>query len=129
LLTGKNGNQSYLAFRYLFVLTNGKSNDIVSKIISTFVSPYPLEKDSSDILSALSESEVEVVVDNLNTNGFHLFSQKLAPDTISKLVEFASETPVLYLKFDEKHITYSNEEVPFGEPNLFHLGFNLKIRN
>lgn len=116
IVTGKNGNQGYLAFRYLFVLTNGKSNDLASKIISILIPQYK-DEPKEGILSSLSNSEIGEVVDNLNKDGFHIFDIKLSPEKIEELTKFATSTPVRYLQFDKKYITYSTEEVLFDESN------------
>ena len=126
IFTGSNGNQSYLAFRYLFVLTNGKSNDLASKVISVFVPPYPQENKTTGILGNLNDQEVNQVADNLTSQGYHVFEQKLPQETINKLVKFASETPVRYLKFDEQYITYSKDEVIFDESKPFSPRFQFR---
>jgi hypothetical protein len=114
IILKNNGQQSFLAFRYLFVLTNGKSNDYISKFISMIYPQYSNIKPKG-ILGHLSDKEVQDVVGNLNDNGFHVFNTKLTGNQVASLTKFATETPVSYLEFNKKYITYSKKKVFFDE--------------
>ena len=114
ILFGSNGQQSFFAFRYLFVLTNGKSNDIASSIISFFTPQYKVIPPIG-ILSHLTDNEVEKVVADVNKTGFHVFTTKLSPTQIEELTQFATSTPVSYLEYNKKYITYSKEQILFNE--------------
>ncbi len=115
LLVRKTPKLSFVSFRHLFVLTNGKSNDFMSTIISLFKPKYIIDK-ASGLLGELSDSEITKICDKISANGFHSFDIKLNEKTVADLVAFASDTEVRFLKFDEDNITYSEEEIKF-DPN------------
>lgn len=125
IISGTNGNQSYLAFRYLFVLTNGKSNDLISKIISIITPKYKIES-SNGILGNLTNQELNKVIDDLNTDGFHVFNTKMSGNQIDSLTEFAEQTPVSFLEFDKEYITYSKNKVLFDENNIVSPRYQFK---
>ena len=115
-LTGTNSNQAHLSLRYLFVFTNGKSNDFASAII-TFFSPKYAKVKADGILGHLSDQEIYEIVKDLQTTGYHVFDTKLNPNQLADLVNFAKTTPVSYLEYDKKYITYSKEKVIFDSEN------------
>lgn len=125
IVFGNNGQQSFLAFRYLFVLTNGKTNDIASLIISFFTPQYN-SIPPVGILEHLTDNGVENVVTDLNKTGYHVFDIKLSPTQIEELIQFATSTPVSYLEFNEKYITYSKEKVLFEENTTISPRFQFK---
>jgi hypothetical protein len=125
IVVGNNGQQSFLAFRYLFVLTNGKSNDYVSKIIATLTPKYHSVLPKG-ILGHLTDEDVADVVKNLDGNGFHVFDTKLTTNEIESLTQFAEQTPVSYLEFDKKYITYSTNKVLFDENNILSPRYQFK---
>lgn len=125
IIVGNNGQQSFLAFRYLFVLTNGKSNDLASRIITLFTPKYN-SIPSNGILEHLTDSEVDHVVSDLNQIGYHVFKTKLSKDQIAELTNFATSTPVSYLEFDKKYITYSKEKILFDEQNIISPRYQFK---
>jgi hypothetical protein len=116
LITRKTNNQSYLAFRYFFVFTNGKMNDWISKVISWWIPAYPFSK-REGVLGTLSNEEINSIAAEIDKNGFYVFKNKLSQEVVAKLNKFASETPVRYLQFDRKYITYSEDQVLFDEKN------------
>tara|TARA_R110002050_G_scaffold109799_1_gene221303 strand:- start:19230 stop:20234 length:1005 start_codon:yes stop_codon:yes gene_type:complete len=125
IIIGNNGQQSFLAFRYIFVLTNGKSNDYASKIISLLTPKYN-SIPPNGVLENLTDKEVEEVISNLNNTGYHVFKTQLSPKQIEELTNFATSTPVSYLEFDQKYITYSNEKVLFDEKNIVSPRYQFK---
>jgi hypothetical protein len=113
-VTKKNFMQGFASLRYLFVMTNGKINNVSSKVISFFIPKYKITK-AGGVLGDLSKNDIENIVSDIETNGFHVFENKLKDTDVNDLVRFASETKVSYLDFNQKHIAYSKEKVLFDE--------------
>lgn len=113
-LTKRNFTQGFASLRYLFVLSNGKINDFSSKVIRFFIPKYKITK-TGGVLGELSKNDIENIVSDIETNGFHVFENKLKDNDVNDLVRFATETKVSYLDFNQKHISYSKEKVLFDE--------------
>ena len=77
---------AYQSMIRLFCLTGGYSNDILSKIFAR--RPYQLTKPSG-ILGDMDDRRLAQVTDTLRDRGFYVFENRLAPDLIARLVEFA----------------------------------------
>lgn len=116
LLSNKTSNYGFISFRYIFVLTNGKSNDFANRVIQTFIPSYSIDN-VDGVLGQLDKNSVKKITDEIEENGYYIFDQKLSNDSINGLVKFAKETPVSYLQFNEKMITYSKEKVIFDPEN------------
>lgn len=116
LITGKTLPSGYASFRYLFVKTNGKINDVCNKIISIFNKSYEI-KEVDGVLGKLSESDISSIAKEIEINGYYVFNTGLNDELTNELYNFAKETRVSYLDFDQKHITYSKEKVLFNEDN------------
>ncbi len=114
LITKKTFNLAYVSFRYYFVLTNGKSNNIANKIIEFFVSKYDINE-ANGVLGNLNKSDLNTIVSDINKNGFHVFDIKLNESRIDEIYKFASSTKVSYLEYDKKSITYSKNKILFKD--------------
>jgi len=114
LVTNKTSKISYIAFRFLFVLTNGRINDFISNIISFIIPKYKISN-ANGVLGNLSEKDINTIVSDIELNGYHLFEKKLEQDYINDVYDFASKTKVSYLDFNQKNINYSTDKVIFDE--------------
>lgn len=114
LISGKTSKIYYQSFRFLFVITNGRINDLFSKMISLFIPKYKISS-AVGVLGELSELDINRIVSDIESNGFHVFKNKLEQDRIDHIYKFASETKVSYLDFNQKNIAYSTEKVIFSE--------------
>src|SRR5262245_6606379 len=84
--------ESYYSLRKLYCLTNGRFNDAASWVLS-LLHP-PIERPSvNSILGDVSNASVARIVQDMETNGFHLFDRKLAAETIDSLRRFAETAP------------------------------------
>lgn len=117
LFSKKTMPQAYASLRFYFVLTNGKSNNIASKLISSLIPKYKVFQ-SSGILGNLSESDVDTIVSEIRNKGYYVFDKKLDATTVGSLTEFATTTKVSYLDVSQKHIRYSKEKVLFNENDV-----------
>lgn len=110
--TKRTPEQAYLAMRKLFVMTNGRSNDVISSIVRR--SGYSgINLDG--VLGLKDRSDLQRVVDDLNKNGFHVFNSKLPEHTVNAIYQYATVTPTSYLKTDGLARGYSNDQVLFDE--------------
>ncbi|MCB0478276.1 MAG: phytanoyl-CoA dioxygenase family protein [Crocinitomicaceae bacterium] len=114
----RTSNLGYQGFRYLFVKTNGYSNDFASKFIS-ILHPNKSSSNSKGILGELDTNKIKEICSDIRENGFTTFDVHLPDSYIHELVRFAESTPVSYLEFDKKYITYSQEKVLFNSENNF----------
>lgn len=112
LLTGRTINISYLSFRFLFMLTNGKINDFLSR----FQGGLPKEStEVHGIFNELTEGDFEHIVNSIRENGYYEFATKLPSDDVESLVEYAKTTPTYCLDITKKGVAYLNEKV---HPNI-----------
>ena len=71
----------------LFCLTGGNSNDILAKVFAR--RPYQLSN-ASGVLGDLDEKKLAHVTETLRDRGYYVFEQRLSPDFVARIVEFAS---------------------------------------
>ena len=90
--TNTTPRESYRSLRRLYCLTNGRFNDAASWVLSRF---HPVDEIPSgeSVLGDVSEGAVTRVVEDIQTNGFHVFDRKLPSETICSLRAFAETTP------------------------------------
>jgi hypothetical protein len=115
---GRTPDTAYTAMKRLFVLTNGRSNDILSKLIRK--TPYR-DIPVNGVLGLSSKKDVNRVVQELNDNGYYIFQNKLPESVVNSITEYARRTPCKYrIISDEKNsplnITFS-DDVYFDEAN------------
>jgi hypothetical protein len=110
----KNGITSkiaYYAFRQMFVLTGGISNDNLTKEIKKRNGKVTT-KNISGILSSLTINDFNYKLNEMENNGYVIFDNKLDDDTISKLTQLALQTPSLYIDIETND--FSSESVIFN---------------
>lgn len=88
--------ESYVAMRQLYVLSNGRFNDFVSYLLS-ITKPKYKNIVADGILGNLDPSQVITIADEIHNTGYYISSQKLHPDKVRKIVEFARKTPSSYI--------------------------------
>lgn len=115
LFTKNTINLGYAAFRYLFVLTNGRINNRLSYIIGIFKKGKATP--ANGILGNLSKAEIEQISAKIVADGFYEFDVKLDNELIESITRFASETGTRYVDVDKKNICYSTEKVIFDRSN------------
>jgi hypothetical protein len=112
--TKRTPNDSYMAMRNLFVQTNGRSNDVISRLVSN--KGYK-DLDIRGVLGINNRAELEQVVQDIEENGYHVFSNKLPDEMIKAIYQYAKTTPVGYLKTTAEQPGSLPEKVLFDENN------------
>lgn len=107
LITKKTNNLTYASFRYLFVVTNGRLNDVISFFIS-LTSPYKQTKNHVSLIAA--NTKVSEIVKNITENGYSEFETNLSDEIVEKLVEFAKLTEASILDTNSKEIKYLSQK-------------------
>ncbi|MDX1959906.1 MAG: phytanoyl-CoA dioxygenase family protein [Leptospiraceae bacterium] len=107
---------SYQSLIRLFCLTHGKSNDILHKFVTYF---RPKKKFShNSLFQTSSKDNVKKIVQNLNSDGYHILNEKLSLEIVESLKgyalknlmepEYSYETPeeikVKKIIFDPKNL-------------------------
>jgi len=125
-VTHNTNRYAYSAFRKLFVSTQGKSNDRLSRQISREQPPYALTQ-VQGVLGTLSHGEIGKIADDIRKNGFHVFGHKLEEAHIAALLKFArsskaelipqAEDGTKWLVYDKDHLR--SPRYQFAETDLF----------
>ncbi|WP_298222722.1 phytanoyl-CoA dioxygenase family protein [Flavobacterium sp.] len=113
LKTKVSSEKGYMAFRDLFVLTKGQSNDQISSQINKQLGKYD-HVDSQGILN-LSKDEISKTVAAMKKDGFVHFDAVLPDSMIDEIYNYASKTQVSYLETATDDQKYSKEKVLFDE--------------
>jgi hypothetical protein len=101
--------------RKLFVLTNGRSNDVISRLVSK---KYYDNVSLNGVLGIDSNKELENVVRDIDENGYHVFDQKLPAEMVESIFKYAQSTPCSYLSVTPGGTAYSQDKVLFDESNI-----------
>lgn len=110
-VTKKTFFYSYASLRRLFVLTNGRFNDSVSRLISSKKKKYN-DVISTGVLGNLSPEHVRQIAEELEQNGMYIFENILDGNTVKAIEEFARKEPVSYLMVDKTNdIGYSKDKI------------------
>jgi hypothetical protein len=112
--TKRTPNDSYMAMRNLFVQTNGRSNDIISRLVSN--KGYT-DLDVNGVLGINNRTELDSVIQDIEENGYHLFSSKLPDEMVQAIYHYAKTTPVGYLKTTAEQTGSLPERMLFDEKN------------
>ncbi len=115
-ITNKTPKLAFAGFRYMFVLTNGRSNDCFSRLIS-WRHPKREVKKAKGILGDLNQDDINKLCKEIDENGFAALDVTLTEEMVKDITKFAETTPVRYLEYDKKLISYSKEEIIFDENN------------
>lgn len=99
-----------MGFRSLFVLTNGRSNDFVSRIIGLIRKPNT-EIDYQEHLSQISDASIDDIVAQIERDGCFIFEKQLPESIVDDIVKFSNQTPCKYLVPNKSNIQYSAEKV------------------
>ena len=106
--------ESYQAMRQLYLLSNGRFNDFISYLLS-IKSPKYKNIIAKGILGNLNPSQVISIADEIHNTGYYISSQKLHPDIVQKIVEFALKTPSSYIRLtNPKNQSLIEEKIIFN---------------
>jgi hypothetical protein len=113
--TKRTPDYSYSSMRRLFVLTNGRSNDVISRLVSK--KPYN-NVSLTGILGIDTIKDMENIVRDIDENGYHVFDQKLPADMVESIFKYAQSNPCSYLSVTPGGNAYSEDKVLFDETNI-----------
>lgn len=92
LCTGFTPEVGYDNMRKLFILTNGRFNDIISFLISIFKPQYSL-KSCNGIIGNPEKSQVQEIAQKIEQQGFYIFDKGLNASDCKLLVDFSKSIP------------------------------------
>lgn len=104
--------KGYAAFRKLFVLTRGKSNDVLSAEINQKIGKYPAVP-LEGILGNFTGESLQKAVAQMQKDGFYIFEQKLDAAVIEEIYRYAQQTPASYIDVNHSGQAYTQEQILF----------------
>jgi ectoine hydroxylase-related dioxygenase (phytanoyl-CoA dioxygenase family) len=124
-LIGLHGLKGYQAMINLFCKTGGKSNDLVSKIIS-FTHSVKKEDCNSDLFGHISTVEIDKIVNDINLSGFHVLESKLDEESLKYFSEYAHTVKPNVRLMDEEieNGTPAKGKVAYDENNLVAIRYD-----
>jgi hypothetical protein len=97
--TGRTPGFAHQAMIWMFCVTRGRSNDVLSKMVSRFRPKITLEPPVG-VLGDLRGSTLAGHLDKLRADGFVVFERALPAEMCDRLTRFALETPALLRRMD-----------------------------
>jgi hypothetical protein len=97
--TGRTPGFAHQALIWLFCVTRGRSNDVLSKIVSRLRPKIAIESPVG-VLGDLRGSTLAGHLDKLSTDGFVVFERALPAEICDRLLRFAHETPARVRQMD-----------------------------
>ena len=92
LATGTTPPRAFSSMRRLYVLTDGRFNDVISAALRAVRPPYQLDR-AAGVFGDMTGSALDQVVANLDRDGFHFFDVKLDEAICDEIQDFALRTP------------------------------------
>ena len=94
ILTNKNSFEAYLTMRKSYIVDHdGIYFKIICFLNSIVRKKYNI-KESVGVLGQINQAECNKIVNQLKSDGFYVFENKLNLDSVEKLYNFASITPI-----------------------------------
>lgn len=127
---GKPNNQAmYVQMRNDYLHSKFDIINKVSKINGILNPKYKIEE-SKGVIGSLNNKKVADICNRLDEDGYYIFPDLLAKETVEELKNFALNTPLHYLIPENKSISYSKEEVIYKDSkNLSNRYQILDIQN
>lgn len=116
-LEGKaNSPKGYIAFRKLFVFSQGKSNDKLSAAINQKIGKYEAVENVG-VLQNYTSDKISEAVQSMKQNGYHIFDIALDEAIVNEIEQYALTTPLSYMNVNSDNQEYSLDKVLFNEKN------------
>ena len=112
LKTNTNTKEEYVNLRNLFVITKGKLNDDLSKIINKKRGKY-IKIENNGIIATKNNDELLNQVQQMREDGFYIFDTVLPQNMVESIFEYAKNTPVSYLEVVKENQDFTNSKVLF----------------
>jgi hypothetical protein len=107
-----NSKKTYSAFRKLFVLTHGKSNDLLSDEISQKIGKYS-DIVMQGVLGNISQDMLIKAVNKMRQDGYYIFDQKLDTAAVEEIYRYAQQTPASYIDVNNSGQAYTQDQIIF----------------
>jgi len=110
--TGKTPEAAHRALRELYVSTNGRSNDMISRLISF----RHRAKKTEELSQLFAPDEESAAVRGLESDGYYVFNSRLPAEILESLQKFGRSQPCRALENTdpEKLDFQTSEEVPYN---------------
>ncbi len=115
LFTKRTIKLPYAAFRYLFVLTNGRINDFHSKLVS--IVSKPKSGETSSLLKQYSTEDVDRIVQSVERDGYFDFDAYLPEEDLMALVDYATKNPTRCIDVNQRGVAYLKDKILFDGAN------------
>jgi len=122
--TGITSTPAYLALRQMFVLTSGKSNDILSVSINDKIGIYN-DLICKGVLGNLKNDELVGMVNAMKRDGYYIFDKQLPKESVAEIYHYALSIPANYLDVDKKD--YSTKKVVLDPDNIISPRYQFSI--
>jgi hypothetical protein len=124
LVSRRTPQSAYYAMVGLFCLTQGRSNDLLSRLIGVVKRPYPLSR-ANGILGDMAAAELRnPIVSELRNRGYYIFPTPLPDDVCRRLLKYALSWPCKPLKMDDGKQTGLDKTIyPRGTPRAVRYEF------
>jgi hypothetical protein len=101
LFTRRTPQWSYYGMVALFCMTQGRSNDLLSRLIGIVQRPYRLSR-ATGVLGDMAEAKQrDPVVAQLQARGYYVFPTRLPDDLCRRLLEFGLSQPCKARRMDD----------------------------
>ena len=125
LVSKKTPQYAHYGMVGLFCLTQGRSNDLLSRLIGIFKRPYRFAG-ASGVLGDMSAREVrEPIVSELRDRGYYVFEKCVSDDLCQRLVRYGTSHPSKVRLMDGGQLNKSVRAVyPRGAPQAVRYDFD-----
>ncbi len=106
--TRRTPDWSYQAMIWMFCESQGKFNDLISRLIGFLNPKVSLVNRSGVLFENFEAKQVESLVQQLRRDGFVLFPQRLPIEICDRLMAFATKTPASVRKMDQEEKSKPN---------------------
>lgn len=110
---------AYQSMIWLFCTTQGKFNDLISKLLAIWRPKVDLPS-THGVLGKMEHQHVDLLVNRLRNDGFIIFPNQLPTDMCDRLLNFATSTPAAVRPMDheeklcEPRLALFNPEKPLA---------------
>ena len=99
--TGHTPERGYQAFVWLFCITSGRLNDLLSRVIARMHPPIAVTG-THGVLGDMDDARARDCAARLRKDGYMVFERALPAETCERLMKFALETPAAVRRMDHE---------------------------
>jgi len=126
LRTGTTPVEAYLSMRELFWRTDGRFNDVLTRLSAIMHPPYAIPLHQS-VFGDYNALEIVHIVNELKNRGYCVFRKRLSEPLCEELLQLAAAIQYRILlppSGDEFRIQYSEDTVPYESDNVISPQYN-----